>query len=47
MLKPFIVFVKGVILGQAEEEFKAFVEKSGIQQHGLFSVFPHYQQSIL
>jgi acetolactate synthase-1/2/3 large subunit len=28
--KPFILFGQGVILGQAEEEFKAFVEKSGI-----------------
>ena len=28
--KPFIVWGQGVILGQAEEEFKAFVEKSGI-----------------
>ncbi|MFP9098686.1 biosynthetic-type acetolactate synthase large subunit [Flavobacterium sp. RHBU_24] len=28
--RPFIVFGQGVILGKAEEEFKAFVEKSGI-----------------
>ena len=28
--KPFIVWGQGVILGGAEEEFKAFVEKSGI-----------------
>jgi len=28
--KPFILFGQGVILGQAEEEFKAFIEKSGI-----------------
>lgn len=28
--KPMIVWGQGVILGQAEEEFKAFVEKSGI-----------------
>ncbi len=28
--KPFIVWGQGVILGQAEEEFKKFVEKSGI-----------------
>ena len=28
--KPFIVWGQGVILGQAEQEFKAFVEKSGI-----------------
>ncbi|HEY4109393.1 biosynthetic-type acetolactate synthase large subunit [Puia sp.] len=28
--KPFIVFGQGVILGNAEEEFKAFIEKSGI-----------------
>ncbi len=28
--KPFIIFGQGVILGQAEQEFKAFVEKSGI-----------------
>jgi acetolactate synthase I/II/III large subunit len=28
--KPFIIFGQGVILGKAEEEFKAFVEKSGI-----------------
>jgi acetolactate synthase-1/2/3 large subunit len=28
--KPFIVFGQGIILGQAEAEFKAFVEKSGI-----------------
>ena len=28
--KPFIVFGQGVILGEAEEELKAFVEKSGI-----------------
>src|SRR5580693_711605 len=28
--RPFIIFGQGVILGRAEEEFKAFVEKSGI-----------------
>ncbi|QKJ29169.1 biosynthetic-type acetolactate synthase large subunit [Mucilaginibacter mali] len=28
--KPFILFGQGVILGNAEQEFKAFVEKSGI-----------------
>ena len=28
--KPLIVWVQGVILGKAEEEFKTFVEKSGI-----------------
>jgi acetolactate synthase-1/2/3 large subunit len=28
--KPFILFGQGVILGEAEEEFRAFVEKSGI-----------------
>ncbi len=28
--KPFIVWGQGVILGKAEDEFKAFVEKSGI-----------------
>jgi acetolactate synthase-1/2/3 large subunit len=28
--KPFILFGQGVILGKAEKEFKAFVEKSGI-----------------
>ncbi|HEY4617983.1 MAG TPA: biosynthetic-type acetolactate synthase large subunit [Flavobacterium sp.] len=28
--KPFIVFGQGIILGQAEAELKAFVEKSGI-----------------
>ena len=28
--KPFILFGQGIILGQAEAEFKAFVEKSGI-----------------
>lgn len=28
--KPFIVFGQGVILGNAEKEFKAFLEKSGI-----------------
>src|ERR1700743_3022743 len=28
--RPFILFGQGVILGKAEEEFKAFVEKSGI-----------------
>ncbi len=28
--KPYIVFGQGVILGQAEDELKAFVEKSGI-----------------
>ncbi len=28
--KPLIVFGQGVILGEAEEEFKAFVEKTGI-----------------
>ncbi|QXV67068.1 biosynthetic-type acetolactate synthase large subunit [Mucilaginibacter sp. 21P] len=28
--KPFIIWGQGVILGEAEKEFKAFVEKSGI-----------------
>lgn len=28
--KPFILFGQGVILGKAEKEFKAFIEKSGI-----------------
>jgi acetolactate synthase-1/2/3 large subunit len=28
--KPFVLFGQGVILGSAEEEFKAFIEKSGI-----------------
>lgn len=28
--KPFVLFGQGVILGRAEEEFKAFIEKSGI-----------------
>jgi acetolactate synthase-1/2/3 large subunit len=28
--KPFILFGQGVILGKAEKEFQAFVEKSGI-----------------
>src|SRR6201996_1383194 len=28
--KPFVLFGQGVILGKAEQEFKAFVEKSGI-----------------
>ncbi len=28
--KPFVLFGQGVILGNAEQEFKAFVEKSGI-----------------
>ncbi|WP_459209867.1 biosynthetic-type acetolactate synthase large subunit [Aquimarina rhabdastrellae] len=28
--KPLIVFGQGVILGEAEEEFKAFIEKAGI-----------------
>jgi acetolactate synthase-1/2/3 large subunit len=28
--RPFIVFGQGVILGKAEKEFKAFIEKSGI-----------------
>jgi acetolactate synthase-1/2/3 large subunit len=28
--KPFIIFGQGVILGKAEKEFQAFVEKSGI-----------------
>lgn len=28
--RPFIVFGQGVILGKAEQEFKAFIEKSGI-----------------
>src|ERR1700712_5775281 len=28
--KPFILFGQGVVLGKAEKEFKAFVEKSGI-----------------
>jgi acetolactate synthase-1/2/3 large subunit len=28
--KPYILFGQGIILGEAEDEFKAFVEKSGI-----------------
>ncbi len=28
--RPFVIFGQGVILGQAEKEFKAFIEKSGI-----------------
>ena len=28
--KPFVLFGQGIILGKAEEEFKAFIEKSGI-----------------
>ena len=28
--KPFVIFGQGVILGRAENEFKAFIEKSGI-----------------
>jgi acetolactate synthase-1/2/3 large subunit len=28
--KPFIIFGQGVILGRAEKEFKAFIEKAGI-----------------
>ena len=28
--KPYVLFGQGVILGQAEEEFKTFIEKSGI-----------------
>ncbi len=28
--KPFVLFGQGVILGKAEEEFKAFIDKSGI-----------------
>lgn len=28
--KPFVLFGQGVILGKAEEEFKAFIEKAGI-----------------
>jgi acetolactate synthase I/II/III large subunit len=28
--KPFVIFGQGVILGKAEKEFKAFLEKSGI-----------------
>jgi acetolactate synthase-1/2/3 large subunit len=28
--RPFIVFGQGIILGQAEKEFKAFIEKTGI-----------------
>ncbi|KAA3616994.1 MAG: biosynthetic-type acetolactate synthase large subunit [Calditrichaeota bacterium] len=28
--KPFVVFGQGIILGEAEKEFKAFIEKSGI-----------------
>jgi acetolactate synthase I/II/III large subunit len=28
--KPFVLFGQGVILGEAEQEFKAFIEKSGI-----------------
>jgi acetolactate synthase-1/2/3 large subunit len=46
MLKTFYSFGQGVILGQ-EEEFKAFVEKSGIPAAWTILVFPHYQQSIL
>lgn len=28
--RPFVIFGQGVILGKAEEEFKAFIEKAGI-----------------
>lgn len=28
--KPFVIFGQGVILGKAEQEFKAFIEKAGI-----------------
>jgi acetolactate synthase-1/2/3 large subunit len=28
--RPFIIFGQGIVLGRAEEEFRAFVEKSGI-----------------
>jgi len=28
--KPFVIFGQGVILGQAENEFKAFIEKAGL-----------------
>ncbi|UAY53006.1 biosynthetic-type acetolactate synthase large subunit [Ferruginibacter albus] len=28
--KPFVIFGQGVILGKAEEEFKAFIEKGGL-----------------
>ena len=28
--KPFVIFGQGVILGRAEEEFRAFIEKAGI-----------------
>src|SRR6187455_395713 len=28
--KPFVIFGQGVILGKAEEEFKAFIEKAGL-----------------
>ncbi|TXH20382.1 MAG: biosynthetic-type acetolactate synthase large subunit [Chitinophagaceae bacterium] len=28
--KPFVVFGQGIILGSAEEEFKAFIEKAGL-----------------
>ncbi len=28
--KPFVLFGQGIILGKAEEEFKAFIEKAGI-----------------
>jgi acetolactate synthase-1/2/3 large subunit len=28
--KPFVIFGQGVILGRAEEEFKAFIEKAGL-----------------
>ena len=28
--RPFVIFGQGVILGRAENEFKAFIEKSGI-----------------
>ncbi len=28
--KPYVLVGQGVVLGNAEEEFKAFIEKSGI-----------------
>ncbi len=28
--RPFVIFGQGVILGKAEKEFKAFIEKAGI-----------------
>jgi acetolactate synthase-1/2/3 large subunit len=34
--KPFVIFGQGVILGRAEKEFKAFIEKVDCLLHGLF-----------